>query len=110
MKYPKLVRSAYTPIHVFIDSNDINEFGERETWLDKDLFCNYQSCTKQVVKSDRQYTELSGKAYFDGDICPDVPSISSGYAEIFGEKMQIHKGTKSRNPDGSVNYTLLELI
>lgn len=41
MRYPKLVRCAKTPIHVTIEAEEINAFGERETILDGDFLCNW---------------------------------------------------------------------
>ena len=47
---------------------------------------------------------------FDGDIAPDMAVISGGTVEVFGEKRRIERGMKARNPDGSVNYTRLEVV
>ena len=45
-----------------------------------------------------------------GDIAPSLAVISSGYVIVFGQKRQIYRGTKARNPNGTVNYTELELM
>ena len=49
------------------------------------------------------------KTLFYGDIAPDVPVISCGVATVFGVERTIISGEKARNPDGTVNYTRLEL-
>lgn len=110
MKYPKLVRIAKTPIHVLITAEEPNEFNEREVLAELELFCNFQGGSRTVYTSDKQAVTLSGTAYFDGDIIPDIAFISSGTVDLFGEERTIFRGTKARNPDGTVNYTKLELI
>jgi hypothetical protein len=73
-------------------------------------FCNYQDTAQRVYTSDKHYIQLTGKALFNGDIFPGLPVIADGQAEIFGEPRRIFRGTKARNPDGSVNYTQIDLI
>lgn len=110
MKYPKLVRIAKTPIHVSITAEEPNEFNEREVLVEADLFCNFQGGSKTVYTSDKQAVTILGAAYFDGDIAPGTPFISSGTVNVFGEEKTIFRGIKARNLDGTVNYTKLELV
>jgi len=110
VKWPKLVHIAKTDIHVTIDAEDINEFGERETLLDDDFLCNYQSSAEVKYTSDKEAVTLSAVALIDGDICPSIPEITSGKVRVFGASRTIYRGSKCRNPDGTVNYTRLELI
>ena len=110
MKYPKLVRGAKTPVHVVIEAEHTNEFGERETLLSDDLKCNYQDTAKINFTSQKQSSQVTGVIYIDGDILPGVAVISAGYVEIFGERRVIKTGCKARNLDGSVNYTRLDVI
>ena len=110
MKYPKLVRMAKTPVHVVIEAEHTNEFGERETLLDADFNCNYQDSAKIKITQQKQSSQVTGAIYIDGDICPDVAVISTGYVKIFGERREIATGCKARNLDGTVNYTRLDVI
>lgn len=110
MKYPKLVRGAKTPVHVVIESEHTNEFGEREILLDADFKCNYQDTAKINFTSQKQSSQVTGTIYIDGDILPGVAVISAGFVKIFGEKREIKAGCKARNLDGSVNYTRLDVI
>ena len=110
MKYPKLVRGAKTPVHVAIESEHTNEYGEREILLDDDFKCNYQDTAKINFTSQKQSSQVTGTIYIDGDILPGVAVISAGYVEIFGERRVIKTGCKARNLDGSVNYTRLDVI
>lgn len=62
------------------------------------------------MTSEQKIVQITGSALFRGDIVPDVPVISGGKATIFGVDRGIAAGEKARNPDGTVNYTRLELI
>lgn len=74
-----------------------------------ELKCNWQDHPKQVLDAERRLIRLGGVALFAGDIEPSV-DVLTGTVEIYGVKWTIHQGTKCRNPDGSVNYTKLELM
>lgn len=77
--------------------------------LDLSLKCNWQDKPKQVLNAERQVIRLAGVALFDGDIAPEV-DILAGEVEIYGKLWTIHQGSKCRNPDGTVNFTRLELM
>lgn len=112
MKYPDLVRKAQckTPIRVSLESEGLNEDGASEVIFEEDLRCNYQNSSKKVLNGQKEYVQISGAALFHGDIAPDISDISTGSVAIFGEKRRIASGCKCRNPDGTVNYTRLELM
>lgn len=110
MKFPKLVRNPKTPVRVLIESEEPNEFGEREVLLDESFLCNYQDAATVKYTADKQSSEVTGTIYIDGDIAPGVSVIARGLVEIFGETRKIGKGAKARNLDGSVNYTRLDVV
>jgi hypothetical protein len=95
---------------VKIDANDIDEYGGRLNVLSADLLCSFQSASSVKYDKDKQPVCIAAKAYFDGDICPSVDYITSGTVKIAETVYTIYRGTKARNPDGTVNYTLLELM
>lgn len=108
--FPKLVRNPHTPVRVIITDEDINEYGEQLTILDKNFLCNYQdSATKKYTKN-KESTEITGRIFIDGDILPSKANITGGQVIIFGVTRLIAKGDKCRNFDGTVNYTKLEVI
>ena len=111
MKYPKLVprNVCNTPIKVIIESEKINYDGEPVS-MELDLLCNFQDVAKTIFTDEKKTVEITGTAMFDGDIAPDISVISGGTIEVFGEKRRIERGMKARNPDGSVNYTRLEVV
>ncbi len=109
--WPELVPNIIcnTDIKVVLYSEELTENGGPTIALEKDLKCNWQDGAKQILTAEKQVIQLSGKALFNGDIAPNLAVISGGYVIIFGEKRLIYKGTKARNPDGTVNYTQLDL-
>lgn len=146
MVYPKLVKFAKTPIRVIVESEETNEFGERQIILDKTFLCNYQDSAHVKYSKDKQSPEVTGTAYIDGDILETLEIVTtdfgttkaglltlinsrvdaqgvisyaerearsdvviSGHVVIFGRRREIVRGTKARNPDGSVNYTKIEV-
>ena len=72
--------------------------------------CNYQDSAKTVLTAQQKKVEVSGVILVPGDIVPDSPTISGGFAEINGVRREIVKGVKARNPDGTVNFTELDVI
>lgn len=112
MKYPCLVPDAVckTPISLTIYADELTEDGAPMIAATYEGRCNYQASAQRVYTDDKHYFQLSGKALFNGDILPALGNIADGTAEIFGESRKIYRGTKARNPDGSVNYTEIQLM
>lgn len=108
--WPRLVpgRVCKTPCRVVL-TEGTGEDGEPIVRADLSLKCNWQDKPRQVLNAERQLIQLAGTALFDGDIAPEL-EILSGEVEIYGRLWTIHQGSKCRNPDGSVNYTRMELM
>ena len=111
MKWPKLVRSftQSTEISVVIELEGIDEDGAPVEGVSFSGLCNYQDTAKRVYTSEKTYTDITGTCYFDGDIAEDLAVISSGTVTIHGTDREVVQGMKARNPDGTVNYTRLDL-
>lgn len=112
MKYPCLVpkRLCKTPVHVVIEQNGMNQYGEPLCSAELDLMCNWQQKAHTVFTAEKRYVEVTGRALFSGDICPSIPTIAKGTITIFGEEREIAFGRKNYNPDGTVNYCTLEVV
>lgn len=110
MKWPSLVpnKICTTPIYLKIEDTGLSEEGEPIIILEGDFKCSFQDQAYKTLTAEQKLITLSSKAYFNGDIAPKLAVISGGEAEVFGMKRKLYKGTKARNPDGTVNYTLLE--
>lgn len=112
MKFPCLVdkRFCKTPVGLTIEGTELTEDGELETAHTIVTTCNLQMGARTSFTKAKEKIELSGVALFIGDLCPALPVIASGTVTINGQEYSINKGTKNLNPDGTVNYTTLELI
>lgn len=107
MKYPSLVPDTVckTPIRIVIEQEELDEDGAPVVALDYSGTCNWQDGGRVELTSEQKYIRITGKALFNGDICPALSELTGGYGVVFGEKRQIAEGIKARNPDGTVNYT-----
>lgn len=111
MKYPYVVpkRLCRTPVRLTLDREGVNDYGEPLGKVVVEAQCNYQDEAKTIFTSEKKQVRITGTALFNGDICPELPTISGGSAVIFGVKRHIARGRKARNPDGTVNYTEVQL-
>lgn len=107
MKYPCLVLKSVctTPITITVYQEGLSEDGEPLKALG-----NYQDKAKTVLTADKQLVQLSAQAYFIGDIAPELSTLSNGEVIVNGVRRKIYQGEKARNPDGTINYTRLDLI
>ena len=112
MKYPCLIQKQFckTPVHVHLESEELNNLGAPKYVFDADLMCNFQDKTKTILTAEKKLRQVTGTAMFPGDIAPDLPSLSGGTLTVFGQERRIEQGGKNRNPDGSVNYCSLEVV
>lgn len=111
MRYPCVVPKVVckTPIHIEIEQEGISEEGEPLSAVSIDTTCNYQDKAKTILTPEKKEVIITGCALIPGDIASKFPTISGGTVTIFEEKRRIAIGTKARNPDGTVNYTRLDL-
>lgn len=112
MRYPCLVRKqdCKTPVHVELAQEGISKYGEPLEPVIIDTTCNYQDTSKTILTAEKKLVQLSGTALFSGDIAPELPTLSGGTLKIDGEERTIFQGKKARNPDGSVNYSELDVM
>lgn len=112
MGWPTLVPRSLckTPIQVQIYREEIDEDGAPVPAVEVETTCNWQDSAKVIRTDQEHFVQLSGVALFPGDLCPELAVISSGRVTVFGEPRDILRGSKCRNPDGTVNYTRLEVM
>lgn len=111
MKYPQLVpdRVCTTPVTVYRESG-LNRDGSPKVTVIFEGKCSYSERNIQRITADKQIVTLSGEALFNGDIAPDTDRITGEVKLLSGVHRRIYASQKCRNPDGTVNYTRLELI
>lgn len=110
-KWPQLVLRQFctTDINVVVESEELNENGTPKTLIDWSGKCNYQDKAKRIYTGQKTLVEITGTCLIPGDIAPEFSIISSGVVNVFGVDRNLVLGTKARNPDGTVNFTQLEL-
>lgn len=109
--YPKLVPESVAkfPAAVEIEQEGVDDTGEPLATITVNKNCNYQETTEKVYGNGKVDIVVRAKCYFDGDICSSVNTISGGYVTVLGNRRRIKAGTKAYNPDGTVNFTCIEL-
>lgn len=112
MRYPCLILTQFckTDIKVTVDQEGTNVYGDPLESFKWSGQCNYQDKGKTVLTAEKKLIQLSGCALIPGDIAPEMPTISGGSVMVYGIERRIYEGTKARNPDGTVNYTRLDVI
>ena len=99
-----------TDITLEFEQEGLNEYGEPLATFTYTGKCNYQDRARTVLTAEKKLIQVTGTALFPVDVCPDIPVISSGTAEVKGVKRRIIQGMKARNPDGTVNYVEVMLV
>lgn len=112
MRYPCLIKKkdCTTAAHVTIEQEGISKYGEPLQGVEFDGLCNYQDSARTVLTAEKKLVQISGVALFRGDIAPDLPSFSGGKIWVLGKERRILQGQKARNPDGTVNYSRLDVM
>ena len=112
MRYPCLVpeRLCNTEIHVELNKEGVDKYGEEYPAIIFDKKCNFQDKSKTIFTAEKKVVQVTGTAMFPGDIAPELATISGGTVTVFGCVRYIVQGTKARNPDGTVNFCQLEVI
>lgn len=111
MKFPELVpdRICKTPVRVY-RTDGLNRDGSPKKTVIFEGKCFYSEKTKQKITAEKQLITLSGEMLFNGDIAPDMDIIEGETELLSGIRRKVYASEKARNPDGTVNYTRLELI
>lgn len=140
MRYPCLVpqRLCHTRVKVTL-TGELTMSGGIETLCTVFAKCNLTFATKQRFTAEKRMVTAAGTALFSGDPFPSVSNptgtlVTIGNAcleteredmletenglllttefngELFGKTYHIFRSVKERNPDGTVNYTRVELV
>lgn len=109
MKYPKLVppRICTMPIKIHL-TDGIDKGGAPKVVQTFETKCNYSEKSKQILDAERRLIQLEATVLIDGDIAPNAKI--EGYVEIGTVSRTIYRSSRARNPDGTVNFTQLELM
>ena len=110
MKWPELVQpwACKTPVTVRL-TGGIGEDGAPVELAPIETLCSFSEQQKQVLDAQRRMVTLEGTLLFPGNLAPDAAELA-GTVEIGGRRWDIYRASRGRNPDGSVNFTQLELM
>lgn len=110
MKWPALVPPAVCRVPVTVTLTDgIDEDGAPMAVRKMSVLCSYNGKGGWSMDAQRQAVRYAATALFCGDIAPDLVHLT-GWADVCGARLAILAADRARNPDGTVNYTRLELI
>lgn len=99
-----------TPCNIVIESSGVSEDGEPIAAVKWSGNCRYSNKARESLDGNNKKLTILGAIQIKGDIAPALPAITGGTIEVGGAKFRIKEGKRSRNPDGSVHHTTLELI
>lgn len=135
MRYPKLVppKLCTTSVHI-VFFGGLNMEGVEKRIGEFNGRCNLSLKTRHTVTEDKRIITVEAVALFDGDIIPYLsnPTGEMSITEVFplecedgvhletengqvlsvcaqGKPYRIFRITKERNPDGTVNFTKVEV-
>ena len=111
MKWPELVPAGVctTPIKVVV-TDGINENGTPKQAAVFEGMCNYSEKSKNVLGEERRLITLKATALFPGDIAPGKDIAGKAIINNGTATRRIYRSSRGRNPDGTVNFTQLELM
>lgn len=110
MKYPKLVPDSVCVTSCKVYRTDgLNRDGSKKKTVVFEGKCFHSEKATQKLNAEKQLISLSGEVLFNGDIADDSSAID-GYVEIGEKEYKINASQKGKNPDGSVNFTRIELV
>lgn len=110
MKWPSLVKpwACKVPVAVRLEG-PLGEDGAPVAGQEIVTKCSYSEKQRQVLDAQRRMVQLQGTVFFSGDLAPGVAALT-GTVEVQGGSWNIFRAERARNPDGTVNYTKLELM
>ncbi len=111
VKWPRLVPQSVctTQIRVELEAG-IDDDGAPCEGATFEGMCNYSEKSRQVLTADKTLIQLEGTALLDGDPAPGVPLHGVAYVGKEQTMRRIYRFSRARNPDGTVNFTALELM
>ena len=110
MKWPQLVKPWACKVPITITLTDgIGEDGAPQIAATVEALCSINGKGGWTVDERRQMVRYTCAALLPGDIAPQLAHLT-GWVELQGKRLTIHAADRARNPDGSVNYTRLELM
>lgn len=106
LPYPKFLDK----VHVTISLTDGNDNQGVPVVVETiETKCTFNEYIQHKKSVDGSIVIVVGKVLIGGDIAESIAWLE-GYLVINSKTYLIHKGIRTRNPDGSVHHTELELM
>ena len=101
---------AVTPFSAEIKGADVNPDGEQETVKINSGMCIFDESSHREITKDGKKIVSNALVMIEGDVAPSLSDVSSGRVTVNGCTYEIAKGSRPRNPDGTVHHTEFEVI
>lgn len=112
MRWPRLVPrwARKTPVTLYFTNGETPE-GAPNVVKTVETLCSYREQGTPVLDAERRYVRGGSVVLLDGDPAPELAQLE-GEACVAGGavRRRIALAKRGRNPDGTVNYTELELM
>ena len=111
MIYPALVPPTVcrTPVTIYLEDGFGEDGSPRRTILFSGR-CKYQRVVETKHADDWRTVTVTGKAYLNGDSLPGRELTGTVLLGDDPTPRPIERAERALNPDGTVNYTKLELM
>lgn len=111
MIWPQLVPDAVctTPIRIVWTSGVTADGAPAETTAYTGR-CNYAEKSREILDAERRLVRLEAVALLPGDPLPGQDISGTAVIGDGRTKRRIYRASRARNPDGTVNFTQLELM
>ena len=110
-KLPPIPKVLFNmPCTLVIYQEGISEDGEPLEALTLETKCIFVDKAKQVMDAEKHIIRLEGQLILDGDIAPNISTLSSGTATVNGIEYKIYRCCRPHNPDGSIHHTEIEVM
>lgn len=101
---------AVTPYNIELKSPDVNPDGEQETLKTNSGMCIFDESSHREITKDGKKIVSNALIMIEGDVAPSLSDVSSGNVTVNGNTYEILKGSRPRNPDGTVHHSEFEVI
>lgn len=101
---------AVIPYKIELKTPDLNIDGEHEIFKINGGMCIFDESAHRKITKDGKEIVSNALVMIKGDVAPSLSSVSSGSVIINGDRLEIVKGSRPRNPDGTVHHTEFEVI
>lgn len=98
-----------TDYSLTLNRESVSEDGEPLISFSLNGKCIFSEKSKRIIDTDGKQITLLGKVIVEGDVAPQLKTVSDGTITINGRQYDIHAAYRPRNPDGTIHHTTFEV-